>query len=374
MLSLGIASGPKAEKFDLDSYLFPFFKELERLREGVAAYDAHTDTFFSLEGFVCLVTGDTPAISKLFQLSGHTGTYPCRACKISSTPYLNRYLTKSGAKKGEAGKNTRGYYPLSPPTKFPPQVSMDQRERISQLPSYEDTDDLPLRSHDDYIHDGEASLADPNLHHSFGIKGVSPFTLLPTISFPASVPFDIMHLVFLNFVRDLCALFNGSYFKDQRLNNHAASLSNSEWTAFGADMAKIESPTSWGRPPRDISRYMGSFKAEDLYNFLMYYMLPLIHRRVSHNTFKALRRLVMSITMAASIEIRYVDMDVIENQLTLFMKWFYDTFYQNDHERLPICKYTEHCLLHIVRDIRNWGSASYYWQFPEVSSCFGAVY
>ena len=118
-----------------------------------------------------------------------------------------------------------------------------------------------------------------------------------------------MHLAFLNFVRDLCALFNGSYFKDQSLNKHAARLSNSEWTALGADIAKIESPVSWGRPSRDISKYMGSFKAEDLYNFLMYYMLSLIHRRVSYNTFKALRRLVVLITMAASIEIRYTDGD-----------------------------------------------------------------
>ena len=277
ILPLGIASGPKTEKFDLDSYLFPFFEELERLGVGVAAYDAHTDTYFSLEAFVCLITGDTPAISKPFQLSGHTEAYPCRACKISSTSYLNRYLTKSGVNKGEAGKNTRGYYPLSRPTKFPVQVSVDQREKISQLPSYENPNDLLLRSHDDYIHDGEANLADPNLRRTFDIKNVSLFTLLPMISFPASVSFDIMH--FLNFVRDLCTLFNGSYFKDQRLNKHTASLSSSEWTAFDADMAKIEAPMSRGRSSRDISRYMGSFKAEDLYNFLMYYMLSLIHRR-----------------------------------------------------------------------------------------------
>ena len=281
MLPLGIVSGPKAEKFDLDSYLFPFFEELKRLDEGVAAYDAHTDTYFNLEAFVCLVTGDTPAISKLFKLSGHTGTYPCRACKISSTPYLNRYLTKSGVNKGETGKNIRGYYSLSSPTKFPPQVSIDQRERISRFPFYENHDDLPLRSHDDYIHDGKASLVDPSLHHTFDIKGVSPFTLLSTISFPTSVPFDIIHLVFLNFVRDLCALFNGSYFKDQSLNKHAARLSNSEWTALGADMAKIESPVSWGRPPRDISKYMGSFKAEDLYNFLMYVLHAITHPSTS---------------------------------------------------------------------------------------------
>jgi len=85
MLPLGVASGPKAKHFNLDSYLALFFDELDQLKEGVAAYDAHTDTYFNLKAFVCLVTGDTPAISKLFQLSGHTGAYPCRSCKICST-------------------------------------------------------------------------------------------------------------------------------------------------------------------------------------------------------------------------------------------------------------------------------------------------
>ena len=123
--------GGRREKFDLDSFLFPFFVELKWLGEGVAAYDAHTNMYFSLKAFVCLVTGDTPAILKLFKLSGNTGTYPCRACKISSTPYLNWYLTKSGANKGEAGKNIRGYYPLSPP-RYP---STNGKGYLSSLPT-----------------------------------------------------------------------------------------------------------------------------------------------------------------------------------------------------------------------------------------------
>ena len=70
--------------------------------------------------------------------------------------------------------------------------------------------------------------------------------------------------------------------------------------------------------------------------------------------------------MATSIEVRLTDIALMETQLPLFLKWFYDAFYQNDHDRLPICKYTEHCLVHIVQDVRNWGSATLYWQFPEV--------
>jgi hypothetical protein len=49
MLSPGVVSDPKADKFDLHSYLFPLFEELDRLEEDVAAYDAHTDTYFSLQ-------------------------------------------------------------------------------------------------------------------------------------------------------------------------------------------------------------------------------------------------------------------------------------------------------------------------------------
>jgi len=200
-------------------------------------------------------------------------------------------------------------------------------------------------------------------YHTISIYRISHIT------FPASCPFDLMHLLYLNFVRDLCALFNGSFFKDKTLNTHNASLSKDVWTAIGEDMANVGSPTSWGRPPRDIAKYIGSFKAEDLSNFLTYYMLPLVHNRVTGSTFRALRRLVLVTTMATSIEVRLTDIDLMEAQLPLFLKWFYDTFYQNDHDRLPICKYTEHCLVHFIQDIRNWGSATLYWQFPEVLSC-----
>ena len=144
---------------------------------------------------------------------------------------------------------------------------------ISQIPSYENHHDIPLSSDDGYIHDGEASLANPNLRHMSGIKSVSLFTHIPTISFIVSVhAFSPPEL--------LCTLFNSSYVKDQSLNKHAASLPNSEWTAFGVDTAKIESPTSWGCPPRDILRSMGSFEGENLYNFSVYYMLSLIQQRV----------------------------------------------------------------------------------------------
>src|SRR6266496_1308934 len=49
-------------------------------------------------------------------------------------PYLNRYLTKSGVNKGEAGKNIHGYYPLSSPTNSPPRYpSTKEKGYLSSL-------------------------------------------------------------------------------------------------------------------------------------------------------------------------------------------------------------------------------------------------
>ena len=134
---------------------------------------------------------------------------------------------------------TCGYYPFSLPTKFSAEVSADKRAEISRLPSYHNN--LPLHSYDDYIRDGHVSLADPRIDHTYGIKGISLFADLPTISFPTLCPFDPMHLLYLNFVRDLRASFNGSFFKDKTLNKHDASLPKDVWAALGEDMAKIGS-------------------------------------------------------------------------------------------------------------------------------------
>ena len=227
MLPLGMSPGPSLPQ-DLDSFLEPFLEELKLLSDGVVAYDTHHDTeAFLLKAHLVLVTGDTPGISKLLHLSGHGAIYPCRACKLQGTPYLLRF-TKNGKNKGQPGRKTQYYYPLSPPTKFPPEVSDAHKEACTQIDTYVNHRDLPFCSPEDYRRDGEASLADPKLASESGVKGVSPFVRLPTISILRSSPFDVMHLVHLNFVRYLCNLLNGMFFKDNHLNEHAARMESGE--------------------------------------------------------------------------------------------------------------------------------------------------
>jgi hypothetical protein len=144
---------------------------------------------------------------------------------------------------------------------------------------------------------------DPKNAINSGVNAVSPLAHLPTIAIPESAPFDLMHLVYLGFVRDLCALLNGKFFPEERLNNHDARISEKEWVRLGVDMSKIQAPVSWGRPPRNIEKYIGQFKAEELGNFLIYYLLPLCFNRVNETTYRALQRLVLSISLATSYQI-----------------------------------------------------------------------
>lgn len=354
-LPLGLCPGPSSPK-DLDSFLRPFLRELHLLHRGVPAWDAHSNSQFLLKAHLVLVTGDTPAVSKMLHLNGHTAKRPCRACHIEGAPY---YKTTMRGKPFY-------YYPLLPPNKFPEHFSEDPKQVFANVKSYRNPDTLPLRSKEDYLRDGQASSEDPRLATSTGVKGVSPFATIPTMSIPQSSPFDMMHLVFLGLVPDLCDLIKGTYFKDMELNEHPARLTTAEWIEFGEEMAEIDAPTSYGRNPRDIQLNMGQFKAEDWSNFLIHYLLPLSINRVDDITYKALQRLVFAISLAISYEVSYQEMDEIEHNLWLFSKWYYDTFYGREYERLPACKYTIHCLLHLAADIRNWGSASLFWQFAEV--------
>jgi hypothetical protein len=347
---------------DLDSFLTPFIDELQLLHDGVPAYDAHTNTAFLLKANLVLVSGDTPAVSKLVHLSGHVAKLPCRACKLEGSPYKIAFKFR---KSGNDGQKTQYYYPLKPPNRFPADFPVAEKDVYRQCNSY-DSDNLPLRSPQEYRRDGEASLRDPREATASGVKGVTPFVHLSTISIPYSCPFDVMHLVFLGFVRDLCALLNGTFFKEKDLNDHAARITKADWEALGRDMSKIEAPSSYGRDPRDIAKYIKGFKAEELSNFLIHYLLPLCFQRVSGSTYRALQHLVFAISLATSYQLQDTELDEIEHHIKQFTEWYYATFYQRQYARLPACKYTVHALLHLAREVRNWGSASYFWQYAEV--------
>ena len=227
LLPLGLTPGPKAPK-DLDSFITPFREELEFLQTGVMAYDALTKSEFVLKAHLVLVTGDTPAISKLLYLSGHTAVYPCRACKLQGMLF---HYTKSKIQKKKTitTNHAMNYYP--------PQ------------------DGVEKRTFESYKHDGQQNMNAPKTKKSTNVMGVtamSPLVSLNAISIPDCSPFDVMHLVFLGFTRDLCALLNGGYFSTPRTDLNGVQMCKKDWEALGNAMAKIQAPVSWGRYTKSV--------------------------------------------------------------------------------------------------------------------------
>ena len=207
---------------DLDSFLFPLIKELQQLRNGVPAYDSHTQSSFLLKAHLVLITRDTPAISKIYHLSGHNAIYPCCLCMIKDFPYQISYKISEEQNEERVEilrTKTQYYYPLAPPILPNDNPRLGNNERL-----YDNVDRIPLRTHEGYLQDGRISLNRTANSSSTDVKGLNNFTLpesnLRSFSFPESCPFDLMHLLHLDFGSDIYDLLSGTFCKDSDLNTH----------------------------------------------------------------------------------------------------------------------------------------------------------
>jgi hypothetical protein len=134
----------------------------------------------------------------------------------------------STAKKSKNPRaHTQHYYLLSPEIMI---LSQSKRRKPSVPRSNIFIEKLPHCTYDTYIRDGIAAEIDRTSNTSLysSVKGVSLLVCLLTISFPESYSFDIMHLIYLRFIRDLCALVNSIYFSKEvqsSLNTHSSCIS-----------------------------------------------------------------------------------------------------------------------------------------------------
>jgi hypothetical protein len=109
---------------------------------------------------------------------------------------------------------------------------------------------IPLRTFESYRRNGQQCINNGRSKKKInvmGVTGISPLAILKHISIPDCSPFDVMHLIFLGFTRDLCKLLNGTYFARRRSDLSGVQMDPKVWEAFGRDMAKIQAPVSWGR-------------------------------------------------------------------------------------------------------------------------------
>lgn len=253
----------------MDSFLYPLIDELKQFHSGVTAYDDHAKERLILIAHLILIIDDSPDISKLLHLSGHVANHPSWTCNLTSTSYLI-------SQKKESNDNVmikahmHQYYHIVP--------SQNGGHTGTRWSSWRATiyRNLTRRTHDEYLEDDQASLEDPARTMDIDVKGISPFVSeIPKIRFPESAPFDMMHLIFLDLIMDLCTFLWGDFFKIKELNEHVCHMDKKEWEELDKNMSKIDAPTSLGRDPRNIAKYIKNFKTEKHQNLLIFYLRPL---------------------------------------------------------------------------------------------------
>lgn len=376
ILCVGVVPGPNKPK-DFDSFLWPAVEELLQLAMGVKAYDITRGELFALRAFLIVVFGDIPAVSMVMRIKGHNGLLPCRMCKIRALR-----IPDSRAPTHYVPHNRAQH----------PSVKAD----AYAIKVY-DTASLPLRTHAEFTQQAREVQMAPNeaqsqqLAKEFGIKGISVLSYLSSLFFPLSFPYDFMHLIFENVIKNLILLWTGQ-FKNLDEGNGEYELMPKVWEAVGAATAACGSsiPSAFGaRPPNVSDDKMAS--TADTWSFWMLYLGPvLLSKRFRRRLyFDHFIRLVKLIHICLQFEISQNDIVFLR---TGFQQWVEDyekyvqslevscsraidsqrefrLYYQYKPERLSACPITIHALLHIADGIEDAGPVWTSWAFPTERFC-----
>ena len=279
---------------DIDSFLVPLYDELAQLSEGVDdALDPSSEEFFVLRAYLILLFGDIPAVSKLLMMKGHNGHCPCRYCEI-------RGVRVPGEKVN--------YFPL-------------HREEGTH-----DTCPPRCRRHRRFIKQAKRIIAaetvveSNRLSRKYGIKGLPGLFLLGSVRFPASFPFDFVHLIFENLVPNLIWHYTGD-FKGLDVGAESYQLPKQVWEGITDSAAQSgdTTPSEFGARMPNISTERSNMTAETWSTWITYLGPILLRGQFSkpiyYEHFSKLSRLVR---LCMSYEMRRSDVELIRNG---FIEW-----------------------------------------------------
>ena len=293
ILCYGVIPGPKSPK-DVDSFLVPLYDELARLPEGVdGVLNLSAEEFFVLHTYLILLFGNMPAISKLLMMKGHNGHCPCRYCKI-------RGVRIPGEKVN--------YFPL-------------HREDETYDPR-----SLLCRHHHQFIEQakriiGAETVAESDqLSRKYGIKGLPGLFLLGSVQFPASFPFNFMHLIFENLVPNLIRHHTGD-FKGLDAGVETYILPKNVWEAIAGAAARSGDtiPSEFGAQMPNLCTERSNMTAETWSTWISYLGPVLMQARFSKPIYyKHFLKLSQLVCLCMSYKMKRSDVKLIQNG---FAEW-----------------------------------------------------
>ncbi|KAF8741328.1 Transposase family tnp2, partial [Rhizoctonia solani] len=332
MICVGVIPGPRCPA-DINSFLQPLIDELRELARGVAAVDANQEKLFSLRAHLLTIFGDIPALTKVLEFIGHNGCFPCRFCLMPTIPGPT------------SGGGLHRYCPLHQPNGF----------RMDPL-------NLPLREHDICIRAGLKVLKAKNeaerkqLATESGIKGVTLFARVPSISIPRSFPVDLMHMIWQNLIPQLVELWTGD-FNDLDNGLEGYQIDQDVWDALceACIPSRRTMPTSFGCPVPD-PRKRSQFIAETWSVFTTQLAPALLRKRFSDQRYYChFVRLVKLLSLAISFDLSRDKIPEIRQGFADWIEEYEQIYYQFDEDRLQTCPVNIHYLLHVADSIEYMG-------------------
>jgi hypothetical protein len=158
------------------------------------------------------------------------------------------------------------------------------------VPAY-DPRNLPRRTHASFLAQArEVAFTDAagvreRLAKSYGIKGIPILSYLSTISFPDSFPYDFMHLIWENVVKNLFVLWFGD-FKGLNTGTGNYKMSGDDLKAAGAESAAAGRliPYVFGPAPPNIASDKTAWTA-DSRSFWTLHLAPALLRQRLPNVY-----------------------------------------------------------------------------------------
>lgn len=261
LICVGLIPGPNKPK-NFESFYYVVIEELLILAIGIRIYDAYTSKMITLRVYAIFGCGDMPACAVAFLQGKIPGAkHPCRACHIEGVRIIGT-------------RNMSHYLPLIRPTGYP-----TSPYTIENLP--------PLRNHAEYLLQAHAidsahTVAEhKRLSVLYGINGTPITSRLPGVAFPASYPFDLMHLMY-NTLKNYLLLFTGNFKGlDAGAEDYILSKEDQAGIALATLGANKTIPSSFGRTIPDPINERHFFTAEAYVVWSTLYAPILFRRRFS---------------------------------------------------------------------------------------------
>ncbi|KAF9471530.1 hypothetical protein BDN70DRAFT_909338 [Pholiota conissans] len=303
-----------------------------------------------------LIFGDILAISMLMHMKDHNGFSPCRMCGILKVQSLN---------------GNTNYIPHN--CSRHPDVIYDR----AAVKVY-DMAHLLLCTHEELLaqaREVEAATSNTDadrLSRQYGIKNIPVLSCLSSIKFPVAFPYDFMHLIWENVIKNLILHWTGE-FKGLGEGSGSYILKKSAWQAIGTATAASGSTISsaYGNHVPNIVTD-STFCTAETWSFWTLYLGPVLLKHCfppDTKYFSHFIKLVCLLNICLQFKILKAE---ISHVCTGFIKWVQEyekLYYQYCPERISVCMLTMHGLLHIANSINACGPVWCYWAFPMEHYC-----